>query len=101
MTATFVRLNEDSIVVEVIALDWASCGGYDFPEGEGIGRDYLTEVLHLPGNWMMCDIDGVYRVRYPSIGMTYDAVRDAFYWGDNPRPDLFIWDDEVLDWREP
>lgn len=32
-----------------------------------------------PGQWIQCSYNSTIRKNYPSIGHTYDSVRDAFY----------------------
>jgi hypothetical protein len=101
MSNIFALVDSNSIVQQVIVLDDVSCGGKKFPESEPDGQAYISNTLCLKGVWKQASTSGDFRVRYPSRGMYYDKVKDAFYWKENPRPDIFVWDPVKLDWVDP
>jgi hypothetical protein len=69
------------------------------------------------GVWLKCDEKGLIRNLLPSVGFTYDEMKDAFYppqpftswifdedagwWKppiDAPADDIYIWDESTISW---
>lgn len=98
--AHFARINENSIVVEVLVVP---------DDQEYRGHDYLSGDLGLGGRWLKTSyntyggvhlLGGVpFRKNYAGIGDTYDEERDAFY---QPRPyPSWTLDEESCVWVAP
>jgi hypothetical protein len=65
--ATFARINEQNIVVEVVKLDNSL---------ESIGAQYLSEMLG--GRWIQTAFKSGLRKNTASIGMIYNETEDCF-----------------------
>jgi hypothetical protein len=80
--AHFARIDASSIVVEVIVINNADCGGGDFPDSEPIGQAFITgphpDALALDGEWLQTSYSGSFRGCYAGKGFSYDPVADVF-----------------------
>lgn len=74
--AHFAKI-ENNVVVDVIVIGNADCGGGEFPESEPIGQAFIAS-LGLTGEWKQTSYSGRFRERYATVGSYYDADRDAF-----------------------
>jgi len=74
--ATFAAI-ENNLVMQVIVIDNADCGGGDFPESEPIGQAFIAEI-GLEGEWLQTSAEGNFRGTYAGIGFTYDPELDVF-----------------------
>ena len=75
--AYFAEIDENNVVIQVIEISDADCGGDDFPESEPIGQWFIEEC-GIPGNWLQTSEDDLYRGLYAGVGYTYDPVSDQF-----------------------
>jgi len=115
--AHFAKVNDDNIVVQVIAIS---------NEQEYRGVEFITEDMGQPGRWFQCSFnthEGKHlkggtplRKHYPSTGDSYDPEYDAFIpmksrygflfnketwkWeAPTPKPEGdFTWSDSKLEW---
>lgn len=115
--AHFAKVNDDNIVVQVIAIS---------NEQEHRGVEFITEDMGQPGRWFQCSFntyEGEHlkggtplRKHYPSTGDSYDPEYDAFIpmksrhgflfnketwkWeAPTPKPEGdFAWSDLKLEW---
>ena len=68
---------ENNIVVQVIVIDNADCGGGDFPESESVGQAFIARI-GLAGEWFQTSYNGNFRGTYAGQGFTYDSDLDEF-----------------------
>lgn len=114
----FAKLDDQSIVVDVIVVNNDTLDNLQFPESEAVGVAFLTEWSGGYTNWKQTSYNANFRKNYAGIGYTYDAVLDAFIvpkpypsWLLNtetcqwepPTPypsdgNLYTWDEETLSW---
>lgn len=80
--AHFARIDEDGLVLQVIGVDNADCGGGDFPDSEPIGQAFINSPhphgLALAGVYKQTSYSSSFRGRYAGIGYTYDPIADVF-----------------------
>lgn len=76
----FARINNDSIVEEVIVInnDVLSENILAYPETEPVGRAFIANTLGLEGEWRQTSFNGNFRGRYAGIGYRYDRDLDEF-----------------------
>lgn len=116
MMAEFANI-VDGVVVNVIVIADADCGGGTFPASEPIGQAFIAS-LNLNGEWKQTSLSGAFRGRYGSIGYTFNAEADVFIapqpyssWSLNsnhdwqpptPRPTIgnWSWNESALAWVE-
>lgn len=108
--AHFAEIDENSVVVRVLVVPDAQ---------EHRGQEYMAVDLGLGGTWVQTSYNARIRKNYAGIGMTFDAVRDAFIslqpypswvlneetcqW-DSPVPYptdglMYEWDETITDWK--
>ena len=118
--AHFTRLNEENIVINIVAVNNEVITDSDGNEQEQVGIDFLTQLNGGVGWYKQTSYNGSFRKNYAGIGFTYDSVRDAFIppqpynswtlnedtcqW-DSPVPyptdDLmYSWDETTTNWKE-
>lgn len=116
--AYFAKLNDQSIVLDVIAVNNDVVENLPFPESEPIGVAFLTEWSGGYTNWKQTSYNANFRKNAAGIGYTYDAVLDAFiapkpypswllntetckWQAPTPYPsdgNMYTWDEETLSW---
>ena len=74
--ASFARIDSNSIVIEVIAVDNSDIL-VDGVENEQKGKDFIASI-GLEGNWIQTSYNGNFRFKFAGIGMFYDAEHDEF-----------------------
>jgi hypothetical protein len=75
--AYFAEIDSNNVVLQVISISEADCGGDDFPESEPIGQDFIA-ACGIPGEWLQTSEEELYRGLYAGVGYTYDPVLDEF-----------------------
>lgn len=96
--AHFARLDENNIVLEVLALDNAMLLDNGV-ESEQKGVEVLSNWRECWPHWKQTSYNGNFRKNYAGIGYTYDAVRDAFI---PPKPyPSWILDEDTCRWNPP
>lgn len=118
--AHFARLDQNSIVIEVLVVNNEALGDLPFPESEPVGIAFLRSLFGEDTEWKQCSYNENFRKNYAGIGNTYDSVLDAFIapkphpsWTLNtetcrwkspvPRPKdgkIYTWDEDVVNWVE-
>lgn len=83
--ASFARIDDNNVVVEVIAIDNSDII-VDGIESEQKGKDFIAS-LGLEGNWIQTSYNAKFRFKFAGIGMVYDAKHDEF---------IEVWDHSVL-----
>jgi hypothetical protein len=78
--AHFAELDKNNIVTQVIVISNDVCGEptLNFPDTEAAGRAFIANTLKLGGTWKQCSYNATFRLAYPGIGWTYDAINDVF-----------------------
>jgi hypothetical protein len=97
--ASFVKLTDDSVVMEVIAVSNETLNNLPFPESEPVGIAFLTEWSGGYTNWKQTSYNANFRKNYAGIGFTYDAVLDAFI-PPKPYPSWLL-NTETCQWQAP
>jgi hypothetical protein len=118
--AHFARLDQNSIVVEVLVVKNEVLGDLPFPESEPVGIAFLRSLFGEDTEWKQCSYNENFRKNYAGVGHTYDPVLDAFIapkrfasWTLNtetcrweapvPRPKdgkIYTWNEDVVNWVE-
>ena len=112
--ATFAKLNEENIVIDVIIVSNDDCPD-PAPDNEGLGIAFL-ENLGFGSNWKQTSINKNFRKRTARKGDFYDSNLDAFmppqpfpswtfdeetweYSPPTPRTSgAYYWDETTLEW---
>ncbi len=76
--AHFARIDEYSIVREVIVISNGDCGGGDFPASEPIGQAFINgphpDCLALDGEWRQTSYSGSFRGCFAGLGYLFDGT---------------------------
>ena len=107
--AYFAELNENNIVLRVVAINDQDCLDENRNEQEQLGINRCLELFQ-GGIWKQTSyntLKGVhangktpFRKNYAGIGDTYDAQRDAFI-SQQPDGEGWILDEQMCWWRNP
>ena len=73
----FARVDDSSIVREVIVVANAAMDDLPFPESEPVGQAMLVES-GFTGTYLQCSYNGNFRGCYPGSGYAYDPTTDVF-----------------------
>jgi len=80
--AQFAQVDSGNIVLDVIVIGNADCGGGTYPNSEPIGQAFINgphpSCLALPGVWLQTSYSGSFRGCFAAKGYTYDPVLDLF-----------------------
>lgn len=76
--AHFAQLDADNVVLQVIVVGDGDCEDDDGNESEAVGVAFCQSLLGADTIWKQTSYNHNIRVRYASIGDTYDADLDAF-----------------------
>lgn len=118
--ANFAKLDENSIVTEVIVVNNETISDLPFPESDPVGVAFLQSLFGSTTVWKQTSYNANFRKNYAGIGYTYDPVLDAFIapqpypsWLLNtttcqweapiPYPDdggTYTWDEEIINWKQ-
>ena len=116
--AHFARLNQDSIVTNVIVVANQELIDPDGTESEAKGIALCQSLFGADSTWKQGSYTGKIRKNYPGIGYMYDEDRDAFIppqpfasWNLNelsctwlpPTPyptdgGTYVWNEDVVNW---
>ena len=97
--ASFAKLNENNIVLEVLALSNDVIGNLPFPESEPLGVAFLTDWSGGYTNWKQTSYNNNFRRNYAGIGYTYDSALDAFV---PPKPfPSWLLNTNTCQWQAP
>ena len=90
--ASFLRLDENNIVIQAVALDDSMA------TTEDIGIAYLKSLHGIRGDWIQTYQDGT-RKNYGGLGYTYNESKDAFI---SPQPyPSWILNEDTCKWEAP
>jgi hypothetical protein len=94
--AHFAKLDENNIVVEVIAVANKELLDNGV-ESEAKGIDFCKSLFG--GNWIQTSYNGNIRYNYAGVGFKYDETKDAFI---SPEPeDALGFDESTCQWIVP
>jgi hypothetical protein len=68
---------QNNIVCSVIVINNYDCGGFDYPDSELIGQEFIASI-GIEGEWLQTSENGNFRGQYAGQGMTYDPTLDEF-----------------------
>jgi hypothetical protein len=69
---------ENGMVMEVIVVADADCGGGQFPESEPVGQAFIASI-GLDGEWLQTSYNNNFRGKYAGAGgYLYNAELDEF-----------------------
>ena len=95
----FAKLDDQSIVVDVIVVNNDTLDNLQFPESEAVGVAFLTEWSGGYTNWKQTSYNANFRKNYAGVGYTYDPVLDAFI-VPKPYPSWLL-NTETCQWEPP
>ena len=96
--ASFVKLDENNIVVDGLAVHNDVINDLPFPESEPFGVEFLINLLGA-SNWKQTSYSASFRKNYAGIGYTYDLDLDAFI---PPKPFLsWLLNTTTCQWEAP
>lgn len=118
--AHFAQLNENNVVMQVIAVHNNELLTEDGKENELLGIAFCQSIFGANTAWVQTSYNGNFRKNYAGIGYTYDHEFDAFIppkpflnWVLNkntcqwqapvPQPDdgkFYRWDEPTVSWVE-
>jgi hypothetical protein len=96
---TFVKLDENNVVVWSCPLNNEILNNLTFPESEPVGIAYLTEWSQGYTNWKQTSSLGEYRKNPAGIDYTYDPTLDAFI-APKPFPSWLL-NTNTCQWQAP
>lgn len=104
----FAKIDENNVVEQVIVISNDDLLDSEGNESEQVGKDFIANVLNLPGSWFKTSYNTVanthknggdpYRYNYAVIGGTYDEENEAFI-DPQPYPSWTL--DSDFDWQPP
>lgn len=97
--ASFVRLDENNIVIQGVAVSNDVVDNLPFPESEPLGVAFLTDWSGGYTNWKQTSYNGNFRVNYAGLNYYYDAQLDAFI-PPQPYPSWAL-NPNTLKWEAP
>ena len=95
--AHFAELDDNNVVLRVLAVSDAELLDEDGNESEMKGADFLRFLFG--GNWVQTSYNGKFRKQFAAVGGTYNAEKDVFVL---PQPyQEWSLNLETLDWEPP
>jgi hypothetical protein len=95
--AHFAQIDSDNVVMQVIVVSDADCGGGEYPGSDPIGAEFCTNLLG--GTWKQTSYNNNFRKRYAGIGYTFREDLDAFI-DPQPYPSWTL-NEETAEWEAP
>ena len=97
--AHFAKLNNNSVVTDVIVIGNSDCHNANGQESEAVGIAFCQSLFGANTRWVQTSYNSNMRKNYAGIGSTYDATRDAFI---APQPySNWILNEETCLWEPP
>ena len=97
--ASFVKLDDKNVVIDVISVSNDVVNNLPFPESEPLGVLFLSQVYDGYTNWKQTSYNSSFRKNFAGIGYTYDSVLDAFI-APKPYPSWLL-NTETCQWQAP
>jgi hypothetical protein len=96
--AYFTKINENNIVINIVAVNNKVITDANGQEQEQLGIDFCKSTLG-DGNYKQTSYNGTFRKNYAGLGYTYDETRDAFI---APKPyNSWILNENTCKWEPP
>lgn len=76
--AHFARINENSIVSEVIVISNDDCKDASGNESEAVGIAFCKSIYGTNTAWVQTSYNATFRGKYAGAGDIYDTVNDIF-----------------------
>ena len=96
--AHFARLDENSVVVEVIVIDNDAMLDENDVEQESLGVEVCNTLFGEGFTWVQTSYNASMRGRFAGVGYTYDSTNDVFI-RPQPYPSWTL--DDNFDWQAP
>ena len=97
--ASFVKLDENNIVIDGVALSNESVNELPFPESEPVGIAFLHELYGNNDTWLQTSYSNSFRGNYAGLGYSYRSDIDQFV-PPSPYPS-WIYDPNTAQWEAP
>lgn len=97
--AHFAQLDENNLVIQVMAVNNDVIVDGNGVEQESIGLAFLQGLFGSDTNWKQTSYNNNIRKNYACVGFTYDTARDAFI----PQQPFASWsiNEETCLWQAP
>lgn len=96
---SFVKLDENNIVIQGVVVNNAVFDDLPFPESEPIGVKFLQDLYNDNAVWKQTSYNNNFRVRFAGLGYSYNANLDAFI---RPAPyPSWLLDTTTTEWVAP
>lgn len=97
--AYFAKLDENDIVIDVLALNNIEMLTAEGVESEDMGKAFFIRWSGGYSKWVQTSYNATIRKNYAGIGYTYDRARDAFI-APKPYPSRVL-DEATCLWQAP
>ena len=97
--AYFAQLNQNSIVLQVIAVNNETIDNLPFPQSEPMGVEFCQSLLGLETVWKQTSYNANFRKNYAQIDFIYNPILDAFI-PPQPYPSWLL-NVETYQWEPP
>jgi len=97
--ASFVKLDDKNVVIDVISVSNDVVNNLPFPESEPLGVLFLSQVYDGYANWKQASYNSNFRKNFAGIDYTYDATLDAFI-APKPYPSWLL-NTDTCQWKAP
>jgi len=84
--AYFARINEQKMVVEVLAINNTDVDNLPFPASEPIGQAFIASC-NIDGEWLQTSYNANFRSIYAGVGYYFDATLGEYGEFVPPTPD--------------
>jgi hypothetical protein len=83
--AHFAKINENSLVTEILVINNTDCLDENGQESESVGITFCQSLYGPNTRWVQTSYNGNIRGKYAGVGDTYDETTGVFV---APPPDL-------------
>lgn len=97
--AHFAKLDENNVVLTVVAINNDVIENLPFPDSEPIGVAFCQSLYGADTIWKQTSYNANFRKNYAEIGGVYDPSKDAFIWMQ-PYPS-WVLNPETAKWEAP
>lgn len=95
----FAKIDNNSVVLEVLVVDNETLNNLPFPESEPVGVAFLTQWSGGYSNWKQTSYNASFRKNFAGVGSIYDNVLDAFV---QPKPyPSWLLNTNTCQWQAP
>lgn len=97
--AHFAQIDQNNVVIQVVAIDNENVVDANNDESEAVGVEFCQSLFGADTVWKQTSYNANIRKNYAGIGYTYDAGRDAFI---PPKPyQSWVLDESSCQWNAP